>query len=233
MKATIFLAGLWVWTGSLDAQITATLRQAGNRPPEVEVRNDSADAMIAFAIRMEPRADAGEAQRTPFVAFFDAAVDQGPMPLSANQRYGVPLPSRYRLGQGPEALAVPPIVSAAIFADGSTSGDAVLLERLIARRCNMLQAVELAREMLSAAGRHNAPRAQLTAEFQRMADSLNHWYLPPEQQVGRGVYQAMVGKLMGLPDQGFGAAFPPTVFVEQEVAALSRQRTALLEAVAR
>jgi hypothetical protein len=216
--------------GSLDAQITAVLNQVANQPPEVEIRNDAATAMTAFAIRMGPAANAGDANQSPFVAFLDAAVDPAPMPLATSQKYSVPVPSRYRKGQGPEPLYAAPIVAAAVFADGSTIGDAGLLERLILRRCNMLQAVELARDMLSAAGRHNVPRAQLTAEFQRMADSLNHWYLPPEQQVGRSVYQSIVGKLLSLPDQQFGAAFPPTGFVQEEVAALSRKRTGLLEA---
>lgn len=229
----MFLACWWMCAGSANAQITAVLSQAGNRPPEVEVRNDAAAALTAFATRMEPAAYADAANRAPFAAFADAAVDPAMLPLETNQKYAVPVPSRYRQGQSPEALYVAPIATAAVFADGSTSGDAGLLARLVLRRCNMLQAVELARDMLSAAGRHNVPRAQLTAEFQRMADSLNHWYLPPEQQVGRSVYQSLVGKLLSLPDQQLGAPFPPTGFVQEEVAALSRQRTGLLEALPR
>jgi len=230
MNAAILLVSLVFGASLVDAQISARLNQVGNRSPEVEVQNDAPMAMTAFAIRMAAAPAPGDAHREPFVMFADAVVDQAPMPLLSNQTYGVPVPSRYKKGQHPEALVAPPIATAAVFSDGSTAGDASLLDRLILRRCNMLQAVELARDMLTAAGRHNVPRAQLTAEFQRMADSLNHWYLPAEQQVGRGVYQAIVGKLMGLPDQAFGAAFPPTAFVEQEVAALDRQRTTLLEA---
>jgi hypothetical protein len=230
MKAATLPLCFLICAGALRAQFTAVLNQAGNRPPEVEIRNDAAVAMTAFAIRMDPAAGTGEAHQAPFVAFADAAVDPAPMPLLTNQKYGVAVPSRYRQGQAPQALYVAPIVSAAVFADGTTTGDASLLARLILRRCNMLQAVELAQDMLSAAGRHNMPRAQLTAEFQRMADSLNHWYLPPEQQVGQTVYQTIVGKLLGLPDLPFGAPFPPAPFVQEEVAALSRRRTTLLEA---
>jgi hypothetical protein len=208
----------------VDAQITAVLNQPANRAPEVEIRNDSGVGLSAFAITMAPTDADG-----PFVFFVDAAVDPGPMPLLPNQKYSVPIPSRYRRGQAPEALYGPPIVTAGVLADGTTTGDAALLSRLVLRRCNMLQAVELARDMLSEAGKHNVPRPQLVGQFQQLADSLNHWYLPPEQQVGRGVYQGIVGKLMGLPDTPFGSAFPPTAFVEREVAALSRQRTALLE----
>jgi len=49
----------------------------------------------------------------------------------------------------------------------------------------MLQAVEMALATLTDAGAHNLPRSQLVSQFRRLADSVNHWYLPPEQQVAR------------------------------------------------
>jgi hypothetical protein len=214
-------------TASLHAQITVTLNRPAAQPPEVEIRNDSTLALSAFAISMPARPE--EAEGGPFVAFFDAAVDSAPMPLATGRKYSVPLPSRYRKGQAPQPFHTPPVTSAAIFADGTTTGDSTLLARLILRRCNMLQAVELALDTLSSAGRHNVPRAQLVGQFQQLADSLNHWYLPPEQQAGRSVYQSIVSHLMSLPDLPFGAAFPPTSFVEQEMAALNRRRTTLTE----
>jgi hypothetical protein len=213
----------------LDAQLSAVLNHVAGRPPEVEIRNDSALNLTAFAIRMEP-VDQSAENPAPFVFFLDATVDRDrPMPLTPRGTYGIAVPARIRRAQAPESLYRAPIVTAGIFADGTTTGEASLIGRLVLRRCNMLQAVELARDMLSAAGRHNVPRAQLVGQFQQMADSMNHWYLPGEQQVGRSVYQSIVGKLMGLPDMPFGAAFPPTAFVEQELASLSQQRTVLME----
>jgi hypothetical protein len=226
MRYAIFVLSL-VCAGSLGAQITASLNRAAERPPELEVRNDARASLTAFAVSL-PRAN-DAAPDAVIVAFMDAVVDSAPLPLATGQKYSIPVPSRYRPRQTPEALYDGPITMAALFADGSTTGDASLLARLVLRRCNLLQAVELARDVLSAAGRHNMPRAQLTQQFQQLADSLNHWYLPQEQQVGRGIYQGIVGRLMGLPDQAFGQPFPPTVFVEQEMASLSKQRTVLME----
>jgi hypothetical protein len=130
-------------------------------------------------------------------------------------------------------LFEPPVIHAAVFADGTTVGDAALLARLLSRRVNMLQAVELAREVLTDAGKRNVPRGQLVKQFATMADSLDHWYLPLEQSVGRALYQSISEQLLNLPQSQIGSAFPPTAFVEQQSAVLNRQRTTLLESLPR
>ena len=58
---------------------------------------------------------------------------------------------------------------------------------------------------------------------------MNRWYLPPEQQVGRSLYQSIVGKLMNLPEVQLSSPFPPATFVAQETAIFNRQRVTLLE----
>jgi len=122
-----------------------------------------------------------------------------------------------------------PIVAAVIYADGTATGDTALLNRLLLRRSNMLLAVETTLEMLSDAGRRNIPREQLIGQFKKMVDSLNHWYLPSEQQVGRNLYQSMIGKLMNLPEGPRDSPFPPSTFVEEETAILRQRRIALAE----
>ena len=49
-------------------------------------------------------------------------------------------------------------VVAAVFSDGSTTGDPALLARLLLRRSNMLLAIDTTIETSSRAGRHNVPR---------------------------------------------------------------------------
>jgi hypothetical protein len=60
-----------------------------------------------------------------------------------------------------------------------------LLNRLLLRRTNALQAMEMTLETLSEAGRQDIPRSQLINQFKRLAASVSRWYLPPEQQVGQ------------------------------------------------
>src|SRR5205814_7480746 len=120
-----------------------------------------------------------------------------------------------------------PPITAGVFADGTTTGDAALLARLLLRRCNMLQAVELARAVLSEAGKHNMPRGQLIEQFRQLADSVDHWYLPPEQQVGRTLYQSIIGKLVNIPNLQCGSPCPSSTFEELETARFNRQLTTL------
>ena len=90
-------------------------------------------------------------------------------------------------------------------------------------------AVETAIETLADAGRRNISREQLINQFKKMSDSVNRWYVPPDQQVVRTVYQSIIGKLMNLTEGHPGSPFPPSDFVSQETALLTRQRVTLME----
>lgn len=91
----------------------------------------------------------------------------------------------------------------------------------------MLLAAQTAMENLSDAGRRNVPRDQLVTEFRKMSDSMWRWYVPVEQSAGRTLYRSIADKLLRLPEGETGAAFPPTRFVEEEMAALNARRVAL------
>ena len=131
--------------------------------------------------------------------------------------------------RGPRHFLEEPIVTAGIFADGAATGDAALLTRLMFRRSNMLLAVETALERLSEAGRQSVPRYQVIVQFRKMTDSLHHWYLPPEQQIGLRVYQPILGKLMNMPGRQDGSPDPLATFITEETAMLRRQRLTLSE----
>jgi hypothetical protein len=236
VKLAVMLLGVF----SLNAQVTAVLNRFPARSPEIEVQNNSSVNLTAFAVSMLPRPEVN-ANTRPFIIFVDAAFDtdrviiipipnprKAVVPLPPNEKYIVPVTAGFRGGRMID-LFEPPLTIAAVFADGSTTGDEALLSRLVSRRGSMLQAVELTREILAEAGRHNVPRDQLVKQFWTMADSLNHWYLPPEQQVGSALYKTVAEKLMNLPQQQVGSAFPPTAFVDQELTELNRQRVTLLE----
>lgn len=237
MHTHLRLAGaLLLSITALQAQVTVTLKRSPAHSSEVEIRNTSAVNLAAFALRIDPVADAGRDVR-PFLVFIDSLVEtdgpgrppqRGAVPFPPDQSYFVPVPISFRQGRMVDLYA-PPILTAAIFADGATSGDAALLRQLLSRRSSMLQAVELARDLLSEAGNRNLPRSHLVKQFQALADSGNHWYLPPEQKVGRALYQSIAEELINLPQPQLGSPFPPTAFVEKRIADLKRQRTALLE----
>src|SRR5262249_53936729 len=121
------------------------------------------------------------------------------------------------------------ITTAAVFADGTTSGDTGLLTRLMLRRSNMLLAIELTLEIESEAGRRNVPRKHLIEQFKSLADSARRGSLLPEQRTGLDLYLSMIEKLMNLPEPKDGAPFPPTDFVERETAFLRQRRVPLIE----
>jgi hypothetical protein len=216
---------------SLNAQITATLKRLPNGSDEIIIRNDAAVSLVAYATSVKIANGASDA---PDVGYVDSAIDTTASPMSPNQeRVGPAGAMTGRLVNGRMIYAPArfqlPIVTAGIFADGTTSGDAELLRRLVLRRCNMLQAVETTLDIISDAGRRNLPRDVLVNQFRKMADSLNRWYVPPEQRVGHDLYQSMMGKLLNLPDEPVGTPFPPDAFVTPEAAMLNRQRVELLE----
>jgi hypothetical protein len=210
----------------------------------------TAFAFVANVISVNQGIRTVVADRPPFVAGFDTAIAPSPEPLPPNQertllraslgQFYLPgggiLPcnsilaardvasalrdeQKGRRGEGPICELGEP-VTVAIFADGTTTGDTALLARMLLKRSNMLLAVETALEALSDAGRRNVPKDQLITQFKKMADSLRHWYLPIEQQIGLDLYQSIVGKLMALPEPKNDEPFPPSEFVERETAVL-------------
>jgi hypothetical protein len=229
MKTAFSVASLLACAFSLDAQIITTLNRLPDGMDEVRIRNNSAIGLVAFVVTVKqvPLSDA--ASNAPFVVYSDSLIEparQPPLPASEER---VVLMTGFRDPSGTRRrLLEEPMVTAGIFADGSTTGNAALLVRLMLRRNNMLMAVETALETLSDAGRRNVPRDRLVEQFTKMAESLNHWYVPPEQQVGRALYQSIAGKLMSLPEGQLGSPFPPSTFVEQESVPLRQRRVTLL-----
>ena len=227
MRTLISVASVLACAFSLDAQITVTVNREPGGLPYLRIRNNSAVSLAAFAVSMN-YVDRSAANYAPLMVYVDPAIDTTAKPLPPNQEHTVQVFLRSRPGQPIDHLFEEPI-TAGIFADGSTTGDAALLTRLMWRRSNMLLAVETALETLSDAGRSNIPRDQLIKQFKRMADSLRRWYLSPEQQIGLQVYQPIIGKLMNLPEGEPGSPFPPSTFVAAETAVLVQQRAALSE----
>jgi hypothetical protein len=224
MKTIISMASVLACAVSLDAQITTSLNGG-----QVRIKNNSSTDLIAFAVAMKRVARTTDIGPTtanrPNIAYSDSVIETTETPLLPNQeRIVQPLtPSVFSIEQ--------PTLTAGVFADGSTIGDAGLLTRLMLRRSDMLLAVETASETLSEAGRRNVSRDQLVAQFKKMADLVSRRYLLEEQKIGLSIYQPIIGKLINLPETKDGSPFPPTGFVEQETAILRQRRTALLDSL--
>jgi hypothetical protein len=229
MRTAISVVSVLACAFSLDAQITATLNPLPNGSTAIRIRNNSATSLVAFVVTVKQSPWSAFASNAPFVVYSDPLIEPAARPLPASAERVV-MTEGFHDPSGRRLVALEePVVAAGILADGATTGDAALLTRLILRRSNMLAAVETSLETLSDAGRHNVPRDRLIEQFRRMAGSMSHWYLPPEQLLAGRLYQSIVGKLMNLPDEPLGSPFPPATFVERETAMLNRQRVTLAE----
>jgi hypothetical protein len=240
MRIPISVASILACAFSLHAQIDTTLSRSSDGSTDIKIRNNSAVSLVAYAIRVNRVASAA-VTRGPLVEYYDPAIDPEIKPLAPNETrtlFHIVLicaPEGRRLEIKNEQdkqeflCELDEPVTAGILADGSTTGDAALLARLLLRRSNMLLAVETTLEMLSNAGRSNVTRDYLIAQFKKMADSVRRWYLPPEQRIGLGLYQSIIGKLINLPDGPVGSPFPPADFVASETATLRQRRIALLD----
>jgi len=228
MKTIISLAPLLACAFSVDAQISTTLIHRPNGLDDVKIRNNSEISLLAYVVSAKRVPQSPNATSAPFVRYSDPLIEADAKPLLPGEERVV-----MSMGMNPGVtnpgtrFFQEPILTAGVFADDTTTGDAALLSGLVLRRSNMLLAVETTLETLSDAGRRNIPRDQLIGEFKKMADSLRRWYLPPEQQVGLGLYQSMIGKLMNLPDVQYGLPFPPANFVAEETMVLRQQRVTL------
>lgn len=240
MKRLVSMAAALACAFALDAQITTTLSGQPDGYEQVTVRNNSQKSLIAFVVSVQRAPDRVNMSKAPLVVYCDPLVELTAKPLLLDEERVVlmiggtfrdragkpPLPGR--AGDRLRILSEP-IAAAGVFVDGATTGDAVLLTRLMLRRSNMLLAVETALETLSNAGRRNQPKDQLIGQFRKMADSLDRGYLPPEQRIGRNLYTSIAERLSALTEGPLGTPFPPTSFIEQEIAPLRQQRVALLE----
>jgi hypothetical protein len=223
----------------LEAQIIGRVSRLSVSPPstiseKITIQNNAKKTLVAFVLSVKHETPDTvpdkDSLNGPLVIFSDPLIDAKAAPLQSSEErvitmLGVLPPGSFSRGTH---LLENSILTAGIFTDGTTTGDPILLGRLLVRRSNMLQAVETVVALLSTAGGHNIPRRQLVEEFQTLADSLNHWYLPVEQRVGRDLYQSITGKLINLPEQQIGEPFPPTDFVAQQTSSLNQQRTRLL-----
>lgn len=250
MKTGISLASLLLWTISLNAQVAATMSRLPDGSTELRVTNNAPVDLAAIAIEAKVHG----AVHAPFEAYDDSATRLAPSqdatfrvsltPLRAHSEAKVQVVMLCGTNREVTAVMRRPEkknrysceleqpITAGIFADGSTAGDPSLLMRMALRRSNLLLAVDTTLDILSDAGRRNISREQLVEQFKRMADSLNRWYVIPEQRVGRDIYEFMAGQLLNLPELPAGSPFPPNSFVEQETQMFRQQRAVLLQSQA-
>jgi hypothetical protein len=239
MRSVISVVSVLACAFLSDAQITATLKASPEGSNEIIIKNNGVVSVTAFAIAAHRKADDQTLRALPAHSldlpsrfYFDSTMDLAVTPLLPNEERTVAQSSVLLSRSDAQKHFIifeEPIIIGGIFTDGATTGDAVLIWGLMLRRSNMLLAVEATLDTLSHAGAHNIPRDQLIEQFMKMAEFVNHWYIPPEEQISRALYLSMMEKLRHVPEGPLGSPFPPSAFVEQETAVLRQQRARLVE----
>jgi len=225
MKTILSIAWMLAWAGALPAQISTRVERLPRGLEQIQVRNDSKADLVALVERAKQLPRSPQEPSGPSLIFFDALEGDWDALAPGEERTlkKLPEPAGRRVFEEP-------IMAAGIFSDGTTAGDPELLRLLMAYRGNRLAAIETALDTLTEAGRGNVPRDQLVAQFKKMADAARRWYVPEEQRGAASVYESIVSKLVNLPVDEPGTAFPPDGFVRDEAAILSRERATLLAA---
>src|ERR1700680_238210 len=144
MKTAISVASILACAFSLDAQISASLNHLSDGSEDVRIRNNSAAPVVVFVITVKQFPLIAGASSAPFAVYSDPLIEPAARPLLPNEERVVMSrffrdPSGRRL-----RLFEEPVVTAGILSNGATTGDPVLLARLILQRSNMLLAVETA-----------------------------------------------------------------------------------------
>src|SRR5205085_6198792 len=121
---------------------------------------NSATSLVAFAVTVKKEPLSAASSNSPLVVYSDPLIDPANKPLLASEER-VLMVNGFRDPSGRRYHLQEPVLTAGIFADGGTTGDAALRTRLMLRRSNMLLAVETALETLSDAGRRSVLRDQL------------------------------------------------------------------------
>lgn len=224
MKLIITVACTLACVCSLRAQISAQVDRLPGGLEQIAVRNDSKVDAVAFVVQARPSVQL-PGPVIPALTFFDALEGDRDALAPGEERT-----LRKVWETAGRHVFEMPILAAGIFADGSTAGDAELLRLLMSYRGNRLAAIETALDALAAAGQGNVSRDQLVSQLKKMAGAARRWYVPEEQRSAAKVYESILDKLINLPEQELGAPFPPTAFVRDEVAVLSRERAMLLAA---
>lgn len=232
---------LLVWMTPSAAQITASLDERPDGTTEIRIRNDGATDLEAFAFSAK-YSNQGYIDYGPLVVWVDPALRSFPNlnrfedertpaePLAPGEQFVWPF--GFLLNGATRPVQLEGLVVAGLFADGSTTGNPALLTRLLDRRNNMLLAVEVTLETLLDADNEATPLGQVVRQFETLAESTRRSYLPPEQQVGLGLYRSIVGKLLDLPDGEGESLVLPRDFVARESERLNRQRVELAALVA-
>src|SRR5262245_60927036 len=138
MTGVISVLSLLAFALSLNAQITATLNSS-NGLDHVTIRNNSTASLVAFVVTVYQAPRSHFSTRAPLVVYSDPLIDPGTTPLPASEERvvitrGAGFSGPRGMGPSAKKALAEPIVTAGIFADGTTTGDPTLLGRLTMRR---------------------------------------------------------------------------------------------------